>query len=411
MKAEIIAVGTELLLGNTVNTNAAFLAKRLQECGVDSYRQTVVGDNVDRIADAIKSALSNDIILITGGLGPTADDVTRDAVALAARKRLYEDADCRKKVSDYITKAGTPLTENNFRQALLPEGAVVLHNENGSAESFYLDINKTRVYVLPGPPRELKPIFDKYIAPEISGDTALVKRQIRLFGIWESALETKISHYTHDLANPSVGIYASHGGVMLQVTARAKGREEAEKMASRIVRELCEILGDDVYGVDVDSIEHAVVNLLAKQGKKLAVAESCTGGLIAKRLVDRPGASAVFDCGVVSYSNDIKEKVLGVRIETLEKYGAVSSQTAAEMAEGTLKLSGADIAVSVTGIAGPDGGTPEKPVGTVWYGIADKNGVKTFKNVVSRDGADRNYIREYAASYALNLVRKHLSCG
>lgn len=209
MKAEIIAVGTELLLGNTVNTNATFLAKRLQECGVESYRQTVVGDNIERIADAIKSALSNDIILITGGMGPTADDVTRDAVALAAGKKLYEDALCRKKVADYITKAGTPLTENNFRQALLPEGAVVLHNENGSAESFYLDINNTRVYVLPGPPRELKPIFEKYIAPEISGENVLIKKQLRLFGIWESALETKISHYTHDLANPSVGIYAA----------------------------------------------------------------------------------------------------------------------------------------------------------------------------------------------------------
>ncbi|MBQ3593382.1 MAG: competence/damage-inducible protein A [Clostridia bacterium] len=410
MKAEIIAVGTELLLGNTVNTNATFLAQRLQECGVESYRQVVVGDNITRIADAIKSALSNDIILICGGLGPTGDDVTRDAVALAAGKKLYEDQVCRQKVSDYINKAGTPLTENNFRQALLPEGAVVLHNENGSAESFYLDINNTRVYVLPGPPRELKPIFDKYIAPEISGKSVLVKRQLRLFGIWESALETKIAHYTHDLANPSVGIYASHGGVMLQVTARAKTLNEAENMLVPVVDELCDILGDDVYGIDVDNIEHAVVNMLTKQGKKLAVAESCTGGLIAKRIVDRPGASAVFDCGVVSYSNDIKNKVLGVSKETLEKYGAVSSQTAAEMARGVLKLSGADIAVSVTGIAGPDGGTPEKPVGTVWYGIADKNGVKTFKNVVSRDGADRNYIREYSASYALNLVRKHLSC-
>ena len=410
MKAEIIAVGTELLLGNTVNTNATFLAQRLQECGVESYRQVVVGDNITRIADAIKSALSNDIILICGGLGPTGDDVTRDAVALAAGKKLYEDQACRQKVSDYINKAGTPLTENNFRQALLPEGAVVLHNENGSAESFYLDINNTRVYVLPGPPRELKPIFDKYIAPEISGESVLVKRQLRLFGIWESALETKIAHYTHDLANPSVGIYASHGGVMLQVTARAKTLNEAENMLVPLVDELCNILGDDVYGIDVDNIEHAVINMLTEQGKKLAVAESCTGGLIAKRIVDRPGASAVFDCGVVSYSNEIKHKVLGVSKETLEKYGAVSSQTAAEMARGVLKLSGADIAVSVTGIAGPDGGTPEKPVGTVWYGIADKNGVETFKNVVSRDGADRNYIREYSASYALNLVRKHLSC-
>lgn len=410
MKAEIIAVGTELLLGNTVNTNATFLAQRLQECGVESYRQVVVGDNITRIADAIKSALSNDIILICGGLGPTGDDVTRDAVALAAGKKLYEDETCRQKVSDYINKAGTPLTENNFRQALLPEGAVILHNENGSAESFYLDINNTRVYVLPGPPRELKPIFDKYIAPKISGESVLVKRQLRLFGIWESALETKIAHYTHDLANPSVGIYASHGGVMLQVTARAKTLNEAENMLVPVVDELCDILGDDVYGIDVDNIEHAVVNMLTEQGKKLAVAESCTGGLIAKRIVDRPGASAVFDCGVVSYSNEIKNKVLGVSKETLEKYGAVSSQTAAEMAQGILNLSGADIAVSVTGIAGPDGGTKEKPVGTVWYGIADKNGVKTFKNVVSRDGADRNYIREYSASYALNLVRKHLSC-
>lgn len=410
MKAEIIAVGTELLLGNTVNTNATFLAKRLAECGVESYRQTVVGDNISRIADAIKFALSNDIIILTGGMGPTADDVTRDAVALAAGKKLYEDDVCRKKVSDYIIKAGTPLTENNFRQALLPEGAVVLHNENGSAESFYLDIGNTRVYVLPGPPRELMPIFEKYIAPVISGDTVIVKRQIRLFGIWESALETKISHYTHDLANPSVGIYASHGGVMLQVTAKADSREEAENMISPVVNELCDILGDDIYGIDVDNIEHAVVNLLVAQGKKLAVAESCTGGLIAKRIVDRPGASSVFDCGVVSYSDNIKESILGVNKETLQKYGAVSSQTAAEMAEGVLRLSGADIAVSVTGIAGPDGGTPEKPVGTVWYGVADKNGVKTYKKVVSRDGADRNYIREYSASYALNLVRKHLSC-
>lgn len=409
MKAEIIAVGTEILLGNIVNTNAAFIASRLRDCGVDCYRQSVVGDNVSRICEALKGALECDIVFLCGGLGPTGDDVTRDAVALCAGVNLYEDAACKKKVADYIRKAGTPLTENNFRQALLPEGAKVLHNENGSAEAFCMDIGKTAVYVLPGPPRELKPIFEKYIVPVISGHEALAVRQIRLFGIWESAVEEKVSRFTHDFSNPTVGIYASHGGVMLQVTAKAQDERSAFDMTQPVVDELCAILGDYVYGVDVSSIEEAVVKLLKKENKTLAAAESCTGGLISKRLVDIPGVSDVFGCGAVSYANEIKESLLGVKHDTLEKYGAVSHQTAAEMAKGALKVSGADIAVSVTGIAGPDGGTAEKPVGTVWYAIADKDCVKTFKKVVSRDGADRAYIREYSASFALDLVRRYLT--
>ena len=408
MKAEIIAVGTELLLGNTQNTNAFYLASRLRECGVDCYRQSVVGDNISRIRQALDGALDNDIVIICGGLGPTGDDVTRDAIALCAGAELYEDASCVKKITDYINKAGTPLTDNNFRQALLPKGAVVLHNENGSAEAFYLDIGKTRVYALPGPPRELKPLFEKHIAPSVSGGSVLYRRQIRLFGIWESAVEDKISHYTHELSNPTVGIYASHGGVVLQVTAKACDEQTASLMTDPVVKELCDILGDYVCGVDVGSVEEAVIKLLKQQKKTLATAESCTGGLVSKRLVDIPGVSEVFGCGIVSYANGIKENLLGVEREVLDKDGAVSPQTAAQMALGVLKLSGADVAVSVTGIAGPDGGTAEKPVGTVWYAVADKSGAKTFKRVVSRDGAGRSYIREYSASCALDLVRRYL---
>lgn len=411
MRAEILCIGTELLLGNILNTDAKYLAEGLAQCGISCYRQTVLGDNCDRVATEITAALSRaDILIITGGLGPTADDITKDAVAKALDLPLVMDEASKEHILSYFAKAGREVSENNLKQAYFPKGAKIFENNWGTANAFTVEWEDKIIYVLPGPPRELQPIFDKYVAPTLlkNAGQALVKHQVRSFGIWESAVEDKLIHLTRDLVNPSVGIYAGCGEVMLQVTARAETEAAAEAMTAPVVEEIKEKLGSAVYGIDVPNIESRVLSLLREKKMVLATAESCTGGLVSKRMTELAGSSEVFGFGFVTYANEAKEKLLGVRHETLEAFGAVSEQTAREMAQGALGVSGADVALSITGIAGPGGGTAEKPVGTVYVAVATKERTNVSKLELYRPGADRAYIRNYAASFALNEVRKTL---
>ncbi len=412
MNAEILCIGTELLLGNILNTDANYIAKGLAACGISCYRQTVLGDNEKRVSQEIKNALERaDILILTGGLGPTADDVTRLAVAKAFDLPLELDSGSVAHIESYFAKAGRALSGNNMTQAYFPKGAVVLENEWGTANAFTLEKDGKHLFVLPGPPRELSPMFDKYVAPtleRLSGQ-CFVKHQIHTFGIWESAVEEKVLEYTSYYTNPTVGIYASCGEVMLQITARAESREKAESLAAPVVRDICARLGDAVFGVDVDTLEGCVLELLKEKGLTLATAESCTGGLVAKRITDLSGSSSAFGFGFVTYANEAKINMLGVSEKTLGEHGAVSPETAIEMARGAREKSGADIAVALTGIAGPSGGTTEKPVGTVWVAVTSDFGESVNNIALYRPGADREYIRKYASSYALNEVRKMLT--
>ncbi len=399
------------MLGNILNTDAKYIAEQLAFYGMSCYRQTVLGDNVDRVANEIISASKRaDILILTGGLGPTADDVTRAAVAKAFNLPLEKDDASVSHIQEYFDKAGRTLSGNNLVQAYFPEGATVLENSWGTANAFTLEVDDTKVFVLPGPPRELTPMFDKFVAPTLQrlSGAHFAKHQIRCFGMWESAVEEKILSYTKDYTNPTVGIYAGCGEVMLQVTSRAETADGAEALAAPVVEDIANRLGDAVYGIDVPSLEVRVLDMLKDKGKVLATAESCTGGLVAKRITDLAGASSAFGYGFITYSNDAKVKLLGVSEETLNAHGAVSPETALEMARGALKVSGADIAVSLTGIAGPGGGSEGKPVGTVWVAVC-ANGEESVSNIaLYRPGADREYIRRYASSYALNAVRKAL---
>lgn len=408
MKAEILCVGTELLLGDTVNTNAAYIARGLARAGVAVYHQSVVGDNSRRLREELERALKySDIVITTGGLGPTYDDLTKETVAELFGKKLVTNEECLQKIRSFFERIGREMTKNNEKQAMMPEGAIVLENSNGTAPGLIVEGEGKTVILLPGPPREMAYMFDGQVVPYLMkrSNKTLVSRNIHVFGMGESKVESILREKMEKAENPTIAPYAKDGEMLLRVTASAGSAEEARALTDPVVKELCEILGDAVYGVDVVDLQHALVEELLKKGRKVATAESCTGGLVGKRITEVSGASGVFDCGVCSYANEIKEKLLGVRHETLEKFGAVSPQTAAEMAKGIRKISGADIGVSTTGIAGPQGGTPEKPVGLVYIGVDSDAMTTVVETRLSRGyPEEREMIRYLASSRALHLA-------
>ncbi|MDP4152694.1 MAG: competence/damage-inducible protein A [Bacillota bacterium] len=411
MKAEIINVGTELLLGNIVNTNAQHIALGLKDLGIDCYYQTVVGDNGPRLKEILALALSrSDIVILTGGLGPTYDDMTKQTVAEALNRKLVIDEQSMNHVREYYGRAGKEITENSLHQAQMPEGAVVFENEWGSANALAIENEGKTVILLPGPPREMCPLFDNYVSPYLQkkSNSVIVKRSVRIFGIWEATVDDKLSDLLQNSKNPTVAPYVKEGEMQLQVTAKAPTKEEAFKMTEEPIKIISRTLSNYVYGVDVDSLEETVVKLLKEKHMTLATAESCTGGLLAKRITDIAGASDVFEYGFITYANKAKIRELGVKPETLEEYGAVSAQTAIEMADGVRNVTGADIGVSITGIAGPGGGTEEKPVGLVFIGLSTKNFSHTKEIHIYRSTADRSFRRTLAASNALDLVRRAL---
>ena len=401
---ELISVGTEILLGDILNTDAQFLSIELAKLGISVIHQSTVGDNRERLLAQLKEAADrSDIIILSGGLGPTPDDLTKEVCCEFFGKKMFLHEPTVEKIKTYFSTKGMKMAQNNLKQAMLPKDCVIFPNDNGTAPGMAIEKDGVHILVLPGPPRELKPMFRNCAVPYLMqfSDRIIVSHNIRTFGIGESLMAEKVNDL-FDAENPTVAPYAKDGEALLRVTAMARTKEEAENLCKPVINEIKNRLDGFVYGVDYTCIEEAVIEKLKEKHMKVATAESCTGGLIAKRITDVPGASEVFDCGIISYANEIKHRVLGVSEDDLNKYGAVSEAVARQMAQGALKVSGADIAVSVTGIAGPDSDSTNKPVGLVYIGLADRDNVWVRELRTSRK--DRSYNRYVSASNALNMI-------
>lgn len=405
---ELISVGTEILLGDILNTDAQYLSIELAKLGISVIHQSTVGDNRERLlAQLDEAAKRSDIIILSGGLGPTPDDLTKEVCCEFFGKEMFLHEPTVEKIKKYFSSKGIEMAQNNLKQAMLPKDCVIFPNDNGTAPGMAIEKDGVHILVLPGPPRELKPMFQNCAVPYLMqfSDRIIVSHNIRTFGIGESSMAERVNDL-FNAQNPTVAPYAKDGEALLRVTAMAMTKEDAESLCEPIIEEIKKRLDAYVYGVDYNCIEEAVVGMLKEHHLKVATAESCTGGLIAKRITDVPGASEVFECGIISYANGIKHKVLGVSEDDLNKYGAVSEPVAKQMAQGALKVSGADIAVSVTGIAGPDSDSTGKPVGLVYIGLADKENVWVREIRTSR--TDRSYNRYVSASNALDMIRLYI---
>lgn len=407
MTVELISVGTELLLGNIVNTNAAYLAEQCAGLGLSCYFQSVVGDNEERLAQTLKCAMErSDVVILSGGLGPTEDDLTKETAARLCNRKLVTSDLWMERISEYFAMRDITPTENNWKQAAVPEGAILLDNPNGTAPGLILEEKNVRVILLPGPPNELIPMFESSVKPYLDQLTpgVIYSQTVKICGVGESKVETQIRDLIDSQTNPTLATYAKIGEVHIRVTASAPSTKEAKKLVKPVVKELKARFGADIYTTEAEvTLEKAVAELLLANDLTLTCAESCTGGLLAARLVNIPGISEVFKSGIVTYANRAKRKILGVKKITLQKYGAVSEQTAEEMAKGASSIGKSDVAVSITGIAGPDGGTAEKPVGLVYIGCSVKGQVTVQEYHFS---GSREKIRESAASAALALMRR-----
>ena len=409
MTAELISVGTEILLGNIVNTNAAYLSEELALLGVNVYCQTTVGDNDKRLMKFFKEAFKrSDIVILGGGLGPTEDDLTKETVCKALEIGLVEDKKAKSNMESILTGLGYVPSENNYKQAMVPEDAIVMYNNNGTAPGMIIEKNGHTAILLPGPPNEMIPMFKEYVVPYIKSKTTEVLHSVTIkeCGIGESLLETMLLDLIDVQTNPTIATYAKTGCSEVRITAKAFSLKEAKELIKPVKKEIIKRLGDAVYTTKAEeNLEEAVVKLLKKHGLTLATAESCTGGLVASKIVNVPGASEVFENGFVTYSNKAKHKMLNVSKNTLKEYTAVSKETAKEMAIGCKKAAKSDVAVAVTGYAGPDD-TPKEPKGLVYIACAikEKIVVREFKL-----NGNRDKIRENAAIRALNLVRCEIS--
>lgn len=408
--AELIAVGTELLLGNIANTDAQMISQGLSQLGINVYYHTVVGDNPQRVRQAVDIARGRaDILITTGGLGPTCDDLTKVAVAQAFGKELVYHEPSAQRIRERFAQRGTPVTENNFQQAMVPEGCTVLDNDWGTAPGVAFQADGTHVLMLPGPPRECAMMFRHRALPYLQklSDGVIASRTVKTFGIGESAAEALLRDLMNALHNPTLAPYAKPTGTELRITAHAPTREEALRLIAPVEERVKAILGDKVIGVDVDSLEEVCFALLKDRGLTVGTAESCTGGLLAKLLTDLPGSSAVFRGGVVSYTNGVKAGLLGVPQDLLDRYGAVSPQVAEAMARGAKAALGCDIALSTTGVAGPDADDRGNPIGLVYLGLAwgDQCRVTEFR----AGPVERERVRRQAAQTALDLLRRHLT--
>ena len=408
--AELIAVGTELLLGNTANTDAQIISQSLSALGINVYYHTVVGDNPRRLKDAVAIAKSRaDILITTGGLGPTCDDLTKQTLAEAFGKKLVLYEDIADGLREWFARRGQEMTENNLQQALLPEGCTIFPNSNGTAPGCAFQAEGKHVLMLPGPPRECKAMLEQQAVPYLAAlsEGVLVSRTLKIFGMGESKMESLLREKMNAMTNPTLAPYAKEGECELRITAGGANEEQARALIAPVEEELRALLGDVVYGADVPDLETAVVALLREKNVTLGTAESCTGGLIAKRFTDVPGCSAVFKGGVVSYWSEIKSDVLGVPQELLDRYGAVSAQVAEAMAQGARRVLGCDLAVSATGVAGPDGDDRGHPPGLVYVALAAPD--VTFVRTLHLSGADRGRVRTTAAHHAFDLVRRYLT--
>lgn len=407
--AELIAVGTELLLGNIANTDAQMLSGQLSALGINVFYHTVVGDNPERLKAAVEIAKGRaDIIITTGGLGPTCDDLTKTALAEAFGKKIVYHAPSAERIRAYFARIGREMTENNLQQAMLPEGCTVFDNDWGTAPGCAFEGDGCRVLMLPGPPKECEAMFRYRALPYLRtlSDGVILSRCLRVFGMGESSAESLLRDRMNALTNPTLAPYAKDGEVELCITAKADTKEKASALIDPVENEVRAVLGHKIYGADVASLEAVCLGLLRQRGLTLGAAESCTGGLIAKRMTDLPGASAVFRGSVVSYASEVKTGVLGVPKPLLAQYGAVSRPVAEAMAANTRALLGCDLAISVTGVAGPDPDDRGNQPGLVYVSLAAPD-FCTVRELHAGGGRDR--VRTYAASYAFDLIRRYLT--
>ena len=410
-KVEILSVGTELLLGNIVNLDAQMLSQELSELGLNVYWHTVVGDNPQRAREAVSIAKKRaDIIITTGGLGPTCDDLTKNVLAEAFGKELFFHEPSAERIRSYFQRTGRTMSENNLQQAMLPEGCTVLENDWGTAPGCAFEADGCHVIMLPGPPSECRPMFRYRAVPYLQklSEGIIVSHTLKLFGIGESAVEQQLRDQMNAMTNPTLAPYAKEGECELRVTAKASTEEEAQALLAPTVQEMKEKFGNLVYGVDIPSLEALVFSLLKEQGLTLGCAESCTGGLIAKRMTDLAGASQVFKGGIISYTNEVKAKLLNVPAKLLEEHGAVSAPVAQAMAEGARKSLCCDIAISSTGVAGPDKDDRGNEVGTMFVAIATPNG-SYVRPLTLGTRPMRQRLRTQTAHHAFDLARRYLS--
>ncbi len=408
MNVEIICVGTELLLGNIVNTNAAYMAEKISEAGLSCYYQSVVGDNEERLLESIKTARKrSDIIILCGGLGPTEDDLTKETAAKSYGRKLIMDEESRLHIEQYFAKKGTQPTENNWKQALVPEGGRAIFNPNGTAPGIIMEEKDARLILLPGPPSELIPMFENDIFPYLKELTpsVILSKTVKICGIGESKVETMIADLIDAQSNPTIATYAKIGEVHIRVTASGEDKKAARKLVKPIIQELKDRFGNYIYTTDEsETLEQSVVDLLLANKLTVSCAESCTGGMLSSRLINVPGVSDVYKSGFVTYSNKSKRKLLGVRKSVIDKYGAISAEAARDMAKGLAGVTKADVCVSVTGNAGPDA-SEDKPVGLVYIGCCIKGRVSVTE---ARFSGNRNKIRESATAAALSFVRNNV---
>lgn len=409
MKAEILAVGTEILLGDIINTNAQFISKELASLGIDVYRQEVIGDNEDRLLEAIEEIFyRSDILICTGGLGPTEDDLTKETICKYFNADLELHEESLEELKNYYKRLDRPMTESNLKQVYFPKESKVLSNPNGTAPGMILEKNDKVAVILPGPPREMKPMFLNYVKAYLKdkGNGVIISEVLRVLGVGESTAANMIKDFINNGVNPTVAPYAKEDDVIFRITARGKSEEEGRKLIAPVKEEIKRVFNLDCYGEGEElTIEEVLGKLLVDRKLTISTAESCTGGMIASRLINYPGISEVFLEGAVTYSNEAKERTLNVKKKTLDTYGAVSEETAKEMAIGISKRTGSDISVVTTGIAGPGGGSEEKPVGLVYIGLYYKGKVKAFKYIFN---GNRHNVRTKATVTALDLVRREI---
>ena len=406
MTAELVSVGTEILLGQIVNTNAAWLAVRLAEMGINLYRQQTVGDNLKRLADAVGESLSRArIVIITGGLGPTDDDLTREGVALALGLPLIEDAE---QLAWLKQRFGGRMPSNNLKQALKPAGAIILPNPHGTACGYALEHDGSWLFMLPGPPWEMEAMWNSSVEgilrKSLALTTQLFSHTLHFIGIGESALEMELLDIMRQQSDPSLALYAKTGEIELRLTTRAESRAEAEARFAPLKAEISSRVGQHIYGYDDETLFEVVDRLMIAKGLTLAVAESCSGGLLSSSLTDIPGSSAFFLGGWLTYSNDMKINELGVPEELIERYGAVSARCVQAMAEGARLHSEADWAIAISGVAGPGGGSKEKPVGLIYHALATAAGTRIFRNTYSSDRVRNKARAAKQAAYLLWLT-------
>ncbi|MCD6321998.1 MAG: competence/damage-inducible protein A [Clostridiales bacterium] len=410
MIAEIIAVGTELLMGQIDNTNTRYISSRFPDADVYVYYHTVVGDNSVRLTSCLKHALERaDVVITTGGLGPTQDDLTKETISKALGLELIPDKDTLEGIHRFFKERGRVPAPNNEKQGYFPEGALILRNDNGTAPGCLIEKDEKIIIMMPGPPWEMEPMFEKSVIPYFIKDarSKLYSVYLRMFGIGESSMEDIINDLVTEQSNPTIAPYAKRGEITLRITAKYNPSEDdPEKIIAPVLNEIKNRLGEYIYSYENEELNEKVAHMLIEKNCKIALAESCTGGMLTSLLTDIPGISAVLDRSVVTYSYGAKISELGVKADSLEKHGAVSKDVAEEMANGIRKSAGSDIGIGITGIAGPGGGTDDKPVGLVYVALSDKDGTVVKKLNL---WGDRDRIRHSTCLNALDMIRKNLN--